>query len=159
MEQYTTATTTTGEQIVVQTANGQIQQQVSSGKRCLFCQKWDPLLWGLGIQNSRSCLQNSRSCLFSLSCYDWDSDVLPCLQAQGTVTAVQLQTEAPVVTASGQQVQTLQVVVSPPACVGVMRMLQSSGLHAPPRAVFFNFVSHLCTVGSTLSCWACVTAA
>ncbi|XP_040915131.1 nuclear transcription factor Y, alpha, like isoform X12 [Toxotes jaculatrix] len=30
MEQYTTATTTTGEQIVVQTANGQIQQQVSS---------------------------------------------------------------------------------------------------------------------------------
>ncbi|XP_075882565.1 nuclear transcription factor Y, alpha, like isoform X4 [Nelusetta ayraudi] len=56
MEQYTTATTTTGEQIVVQTANGQIQQQ-----------------------------------------------------AQGTVTAVQLQTEAPVVTASGQQVQTLQV--------------------------------------------------
>ncbi|KAM9752749.1 nuclear transcription factor Y, alpha, like isoform 6-T6 [Menidia menidia] len=28
MEQYTTATTTTGEQIVVQTANGQIQQQV-----------------------------------------------------------------------------------------------------------------------------------
>ncbi|XP_060912763.1 nuclear transcription factor Y, alpha, like isoform X8 [Labrus bergylta] len=56
MEQYTTATTTTGEQIVVQTTNGQIQQQ-----------------------------------------------------AQGTVTAVQLQTEAPVVTASGQQVQTLQV--------------------------------------------------
>ncbi|XP_029362174.1 nuclear transcription factor Y, alpha, like isoform X2 [Echeneis naucrates] len=56
MEQYTTATTTTGEQIVVQTANGQIQQQT-----------------------------------------------------QGTVTAVQLQTEAPVVTASGQQVQTLQV--------------------------------------------------
>ncbi|KAA8591148.1 hypothetical protein FQN60_002091 [Etheostoma spectabile] len=61
MEQYTTATTTTGEQIVVQTSNGQIQQQT-----------------------------------------------------QGTVTAVQLQTEAPVVTASGQQVQTLQVVVSPP---------------------------------------------
>lgn len=30
MEQYTTATTTTGEQIVVQTSNGQIQQQVSS---------------------------------------------------------------------------------------------------------------------------------
>ncbi|TKS77506.1 CCAAT-binding transcription factor subunit A [Collichthys lucidus] len=56
MEQYTTATTTTGEQIVVQTANGQISQQT-----------------------------------------------------QGTVTAVQLQTEAPVVTASGQQVQTLQV--------------------------------------------------
>ncbi|XP_058498263.1 nuclear transcription factor Y, alpha, like isoform X6 [Solea solea] len=56
MEQYTTATTTTGEQIVVQTTNGQIQQQT-----------------------------------------------------QGTVTAVQLQTEAPVVTASGQQVHTLQV--------------------------------------------------
>ncbi|XP_044065563.1 nuclear transcription factor Y, alpha, like isoform X4 [Siniperca chuatsi] len=56
MEQYTTATTTTGEQIVVQTSNGQIQQQT-----------------------------------------------------QGTVTAVQLQTDAPVVTASGQQVQTLQV--------------------------------------------------
>ncbi|KAG7283881.1 hypothetical protein CRUP_034068 [Coryphaenoides rupestris] len=56
MEQYTTATTTTGEQIVVQTTNGQIQQQ-----------------------------------------------------AQGTVTAVQLQTDTPVVTASGQQVQTLQV--------------------------------------------------
>ncbi|KAM4609991.1 nuclear transcription factor Y, alpha, like isoform 2-T2 [Polymixia lowei] len=35
--------------------------------------------------------------------------LLPCLQTQGTVTAVQLQTEAPVVTASGQQVQTLQV--------------------------------------------------
>ncbi|XP_068184472.1 nuclear transcription factor Y, alpha, like isoform X4 [Antennarius striatus] len=56
MEQYTTATTTTGEQIVVQAANGQIQTQT-----------------------------------------------------QGTVTAVQLQTDAPVVTASGQQVQTLQV--------------------------------------------------
>ncbi|XP_068603650.1 nuclear transcription factor Y, alpha, like [Brachionichthys hirsutus] len=54
MEQYATATTTTGEQIVVQAANGQIQPQ-------------------------------------------------------GTVTAVQLQTDAPVVTASGQQVQTLQV--------------------------------------------------
>ncbi|KAG7237536.1 hypothetical protein INR49_032234 [Caranx melampygus] len=50
MEQYTTATTTTGEQIVVQTANGQIQQQT-----------------------------------------------------QGTVTAVQLQTEAPVVTASASR--------------------------------------------------------
>uniref|UniRef100_H3BW83 Nuclear transcription factor Y subunit n=1 Tax=Tetraodon nigroviridis TaxID=99883 RepID=H3BW83_TETNG len=69
MEQYTTATTTTGEQIVVQTANGQIQQQ-----------------------------------------------------AQGTVTAVQLQTEAPVVTASGQQVQTLQVVVQ-----GQPLMVQVSG--------------------------------
>ncbi|XP_061843614.1 nuclear transcription factor Y, alpha, like isoform X4 [Nerophis lumbriciformis] len=56
MEQYTAATTATGEQIVVQTTNGQIQQQT-----------------------------------------------------QGTVTAVQLQTEAPVVAASGQQVQTLQV--------------------------------------------------
>ncbi|KAK6303975.1 nuclear transcription factor Y subunit alpha isoform X2 [Coregonus clupeaformis] len=54
--EYTTATTSTGEQIVVQTSNGQIQQQT-----------------------------------------------------QGTVTAVQLQTEAPVLTASGQQVQTLQV--------------------------------------------------
>ena len=32
-------------------------------------------------------------------------------QAQATVTAVQLQTEAPVATAAGQQVQTLQVVV------------------------------------------------
>lgn len=31
MEQYTTATTTTGEQIVVQTSNGQIQQQVNTG--------------------------------------------------------------------------------------------------------------------------------
>ncbi|XP_052460251.1 nuclear transcription factor Y subunit alpha isoform X4 [Carassius gibelio] len=54
MEQYTT--TTSGDQIVVQAANGQIQQQ-----------------------------------------------------AQGTVTAVQLQTEAPITTATGQQVQTLQV--------------------------------------------------
>ncbi|XP_029580032.1 nuclear transcription factor Y subunit alpha isoform X2 [Salmo trutta] len=54
--EYTTATTSTGEQIVVQTSNGQIQQQT-----------------------------------------------------QGTMTAVQLQTEAPVLTASGQQVQTLQV--------------------------------------------------
>nr|XP_055024751.1 nuclear transcription factor Y, alpha, like isoform X2 [Misgurnus anguillicaudatus] len=53
MEQYTT---TSGEQIVVQAANGQIQQQ-----------------------------------------------------AQGTVTAVQLQTEASVATATGQQVQTLQL--------------------------------------------------
>ncbi|XP_060788009.1 nuclear transcription factor Y, alpha, like isoform X2 [Neoarius graeffei] len=54
MEQYTS--TSSGEQIVVQAANGQIQQQ-----------------------------------------------------AQGTVTAVQLQTEAPVATAASQQVQTLQV--------------------------------------------------
>ncbi|XP_029574261.1 nuclear transcription factor Y subunit alpha isoform X1 [Salmo trutta] len=54
--EYTTATTSTGEQIVVQTSNGQIQQQT-----------------------------------------------------QGTVTAVQLQNEAAVMTSSGQQVQTLQV--------------------------------------------------
>ncbi|XP_059378745.1 nuclear transcription factor Y subunit alpha-like isoform X2 [Carassius carassius] len=54
MEHYTT--TTSGDQIVVQAANGQIQQQ-----------------------------------------------------AQGTVTAVQLQTEAPITMATGQQVQTLQV--------------------------------------------------
>ncbi|XP_008294381.1 nuclear transcription factor Y, alpha, like isoform X4 [Stegastes partitus] len=76
MEQYTTATTTTGEQIVVQTANGQIQQQT-----------------------------------------------------QGTVTAVQLQTEAPVVTASGQQVQTLQVVQGQPLMVQVSggQLITSSG--------------------------------
>ncbi|KAM4562436.1 nuclear transcription factor Y, alpha, like isoform 3-T3 [Odontesthes bonariensis] len=76
MEQYTTATTTTGEQIVVQTTNGQIQQQ-----------------------------------------------------AQGTVTAVQLQTEAPVVTASGQQVQTLQVVQGQPLMVQVSggQLITSSG--------------------------------
>ncbi|KAM8863239.1 nuclear transcription factor Y, alpha, like isoform 10-T13 [Spinachia spinachia] len=76
MEQYTTATTTTGEQIVVQTSNGQIQQQ-----------------------------------------------------AQGTVTAVQLQTEAPVVTASGQQVQTLQVVQGQPLMVQVSggQLITSSG--------------------------------
>ncbi|XP_040915100.1 nuclear transcription factor Y, alpha, like isoform X8 [Toxotes jaculatrix] len=81
MEQYTTATTTTGEQIVVQTANGQIQQQVSSE------------------------------------------------QTQGTVTAVQLQTEAPVVTASGQQVQTLQVVQGQPLMVQVSggQLITSSG--------------------------------
>ncbi|XP_013875502.1 nuclear transcription factor Y, alpha, like isoform X3 [Austrofundulus limnaeus] len=71
MEQYTTATTTTGEQIVVQTANGQIQQQT-----------------------------------------------------QGTVTAVQLQTEAP-----GQQVQTLQVVQGQPLMVQVSggQLITSSG--------------------------------
>ncbi|CAL8323253.1 unnamed protein product [Merluccius merluccius] len=76
MEQYTTATTTTGEQIVVQTTNGQIQQQ-----------------------------------------------------AQGTVTAVQLQTDAPVVTASGQQVQTLQVVQGQPLMVQVSggQLITSSG--------------------------------
>lgn len=34
--------------------------------------------------------------------------------SQGTVTAVQLQTEAPVAAAAGQQVQTLQVVVRTP---------------------------------------------
>ncbi|XP_023193320.1 nuclear transcription factor Y subunit alpha isoform X1 [Xiphophorus maculatus] len=71
MEQYTTATTTTGEQIVVQTANGQIQQQT-----------------------------------------------------QGTVTAVQLQAEAP-----GQQVQTLQVVQGQPLMVQVSggQLITSSG--------------------------------
>ncbi|XP_072306162.1 nuclear transcription factor Y, alpha, like isoform X3 [Eucyclogobius newberryi] len=76
MEQYTTATTTTGEQIVVQTSNGQIQSQT-----------------------------------------------------QGTVTAVQLQTEAPVVTASGQQVQTLQVVQGQPLMVQVSggQLITSSG--------------------------------
>ncbi|XP_061694443.1 nuclear transcription factor Y, alpha, like isoform X3 [Syngnathoides biaculeatus] len=76
MEQYTAATTATGEQIVVQTANGQIQPQ-----------------------------------------------------AQGTVTAVQLQTEAPVVTASGQQVQTLQVVQGQPLMVQVSggQLITSSG--------------------------------
>lgn len=79
---------------------------------------------------------DSRSSLFSwylsetvLSCI-----ILPCLQTQGTVTAVQLQTEAPVVTASGQQVQTLQVVVSPPSpCVTTV--LQPTSLHATSRAV------------------------
>ncbi|XP_034151926.1 nuclear transcription factor Y subunit alpha isoform X4 [Esox lucius] len=74
--EYTTATTSTGEQIVVQTSNGQIQQQT-----------------------------------------------------QGTVTAVQLQTDAPVVTASGQQVQTLQVVQGQPLMVQVSggQLITSSG--------------------------------
>lgn len=40
MEQYTTATTTTGEQIVVQTANGQIQQQVNSLNLFHLMQLW-----------------------------------------------------------------------------------------------------------------------
>ncbi|XP_048065840.1 nuclear transcription factor Y, alpha, like isoform X6 [Megalobrama amblycephala] len=73
MEQYTA---TTGDQIVVQAANGQIQQQ-----------------------------------------------------AQGTVTAVQLQTEAPVATATGQQVQTLQVVQGQPLMVQVSggQLITSSG--------------------------------
>ncbi|XP_055747198.1 nuclear transcription factor Y subunit alpha-like isoform X1 [Salvelinus fontinalis] len=74
--EYTTATTSTGEQIVVQTSNGQIQQQT-----------------------------------------------------QGTVTAVQLQTEAAVMTASGQQVQTLQVVQGQPLMVQVSggQLITSSG--------------------------------
>ncbi|XP_050972320.1 nuclear transcription factor Y, alpha, like isoform X2 [Labeo rohita] len=73
MEQYTA--TTSGDQIVVQAANGQIQQQ-----------------------------------------------------AQGTVTAVQLQTEAPVAT-TGQQVQTLQVVQGQPLMVQVSggQLITSSG--------------------------------
>ncbi|XP_051951097.1 nuclear transcription factor Y, alpha, like isoform X3 [Xyrauchen texanus] len=75
MEHYT-ATTTSGDQIVVQAANGQIQQQ-----------------------------------------------------AQGTVTTVQLQTEAPVATATGQQVQTLQVVQGQPLMVQVSggQLITSSG--------------------------------
>ncbi|XP_063064448.1 nuclear transcription factor Y, alpha, like isoform X5 [Engraulis encrasicolus] len=74
MEQYTTANS--GEQIVVQATNGQIQQQ-----------------------------------------------------AQGTVTAVQLQAEAPVATAAGQQVQTLQVVQAQPLMVQVSggQLITSSG--------------------------------
>ncbi|XP_060788010.1 nuclear transcription factor Y, alpha, like isoform X3 [Neoarius graeffei] len=74
MEQYTS--TSSGEQIVVQAANGQIQQQ-----------------------------------------------------AQGTVTAVQLQTEAPVATAASQQVQTLQVVQGQPLMVQVSggQLITSSG--------------------------------
>ncbi|XP_071229232.1 nuclear transcription factor Y subunit alpha-like isoform X4 [Salvelinus alpinus] len=74
--EYTTATTSTGEQIVVQTSNGQIQQQT-----------------------------------------------------QGAVTAVQLQTEAAVMTASGQQVQTLQVVQGQPLMVQVSggQLITSSG--------------------------------
>ncbi|XP_074789749.1 LOW QUALITY PROTEIN: nuclear transcription factor Y subunit alpha [Denticeps clupeoides] len=74
MEQF--AATSSGEQIVVQTANGQIQQQ-----------------------------------------------------AQGTVTTVQLQTETPVATAAGQQVQTLQVVQGQPLMVQVSggQLITSSG--------------------------------
>ncbi|XP_023696851.1 nuclear transcription factor Y subunit alpha isoform X3 [Paramormyrops kingsleyae] len=74
MEQYTTTTSTTGEQIVVQAASGQLQQQ-------------------------------------------------------GTVTAVQLQTEAQVAPASGQQVQTLQVVQGQPLMVQVSggQLITSSG--------------------------------
>ncbi|XP_057213167.1 nuclear transcription factor Y, alpha, like isoform X2 [Triplophysa rosa] len=73
MEQYTT---TSGDQIVVQAANGQLQQQ-----------------------------------------------------AQGTITAVQLQTEAPVATATGQQVQTLQVVQGQPLMVQVSggQLITSTG--------------------------------
>uniref|UniRef100_W5N3B9 Nuclear transcription factor Y subunit n=1 Tax=Lepisosteus oculatus TaxID=7918 RepID=W5N3B9_LEPOC len=69
MEQYTTTSSSSGEQIVVQAAPGQIQQQ-----------------------------------------------------SQGTVTAVQLQTEAQVASASAQPVQTLQVVVQ-----GQPLMVQVSG--------------------------------
>ncbi|XP_048879511.1 nuclear transcription factor Y subunit alpha isoform X3 [Brienomyrus brachyistius] len=74
MEQYTTTASTTGEQIVVQAASGQLQQQ-------------------------------------------------------GTVTAVQLQTEAQVAPASGQQVQTLQVVQGQPLMVQVSggQLITSSG--------------------------------
>lgn len=79
----------------------------------------------------------------------WDCIVLPCLQTQGTVTAVQLQTDAPVVTASGQQVQTLQVVVSPPPCVSVMTVLRPTSLHATIRAVFHD-PSLCCVVHSSL---------
>ncbi|XP_052340659.1 nuclear transcription factor Y subunit alpha-like isoform X1 [Oncorhynchus keta] len=55
--------------------------------------------------------------------------MLPCLQTQGTVTAVQLQTEAAVMTASGQQVQTLQVVQGQPLMVQVSggQLITSSG--------------------------------
>lgn len=83
--------------------------------------------------------------------------MLPCLQAQGTVTAVQLQTEAPVVTASGQQVQTLQVVVSPPACVSVMTVSQPASLHAYNQGC--SSWPHLCAVLFILSPPACLTAA
>lgn len=74
----------------------------------------------------------------------WECIVLPCLQTQGTVTAVQLQTEAPVVTASGQQVQTLQVVVSPPACVSVKR--QCYGLQVCMQQRGLSYTTHLCPV-------------
>lgn len=81
---------------------------------------------------------------------DWDSNILPYLQAQGTVTAVQLQTEAPVVTASGQQVQTLQVVVSPPACVGVMRVAPFACSELGCFCLFVVVVfTHLCAIRYT----------
>lgn len=86
-----------------------------------------------------------------LSLYIWVC-ILPCLQTQGTVTAVQLQTEAPVVTASGQQVQTLQVVVSPPPCVSVVTVSQPTGLHAIVRAVcIFIFPGPICAVWFIIS--------
>uniref|UniRef100_A0AAY4CMG3 Nuclear transcription factor Y subunit n=2 Tax=Denticeps clupeoides TaxID=299321 RepID=A0AAY4CMG3_9TELE len=74
MEQYTTATTSTGEQIVVQAASGQLQQQ-------------------------------------------------------GAVATVQLQAEPQVAPATGQQVQTLQVVQGQPLMVQVSggQLITSSG--------------------------------
>ncbi|MBN3324886.1 NFYA factor, partial [Atractosteus spatula] len=77
MEQYTTTSSSSGEQIVVQAAPGQIQQQCGN---------------------------------------------VHCFRSQGTVTAVQLQTEAQVASASAQPVQTLQVVVQ-----GQPLMVQVSG--------------------------------
>lgn len=85
------------------------------------------------LQRESGVQKSSESQTLSFSpCNERDSNVLPHLQAQGTVTAVQLQTEAPVVTASGQQVQTLQVVVSPPACVTSVTVCM-----LPPRLFLF----------------------
>ncbi|XP_028652933.1 nuclear transcription factor Y, alpha, like isoform X1 [Erpetoichthys calabaricus] len=83
MEQYTATSNNTGEQIVVQTASGPIQQQ------------------------------------------------------QGGVTAVQLQTEAQVASASGQQVQTLQVVQGQPLMVQVSggQLITSTGQPIMVQAV------------------------
>ncbi|XP_015198049.1 nuclear transcription factor Y subunit alpha isoform X1 [Lepisosteus oculatus] len=82
MEQYTTTSSSSGEQIVVQAAPGQIQQQ-------------------------------------------------------GTVTAVQLQTEAQVASASAQPVQTLQVVQGQPLMVQVSggQLITSSGQPIMVQAV------------------------
>lgn len=63
------------------------------------------------------------------------------------MTAVQLQTEAPVVTASGQQVQTLQVVVSPPPpCVRVMTAFTAQEIACYTTVAVFHDPSMCCLV-------------
>ncbi|XP_075378044.1 nuclear transcription factor Y subunit alpha isoform X5 [Mycteria americana] len=135
MEQYTANSNSSTEQIVVQA--GQIQQQACcstafSREMSFISQMLTQLTQIiLGLFSKRLKIEKTSGCNCSCNLSRLS------FKQQGGVTAVQLQTEAQVASASGQQVQTLQVVQGQPLMVQVSggQLITSTGQPIMVQAV------------------------